>query len=1618
MNKTANTRNTILSNIEKIANDTVAKTDQQDFHKFLVAFYPMSAPEDFMAGDPSQLFGIAHTMWKMTKKRKPGTPMVKVFNPDEKKHGFVTDHCVVMIINDDMPFLVDSITAGLSISLKQRLYMMHHPQLTTARDKAGNRLETIGFTQIADRPSSRKLNPEDGVRESYLYAEINALSSAEDLKEISETIDDILDDVRASIEDWRGMLAKIDETVASLTVNPPPVSSEQVEETIRFLRWLGANHFTFLGFQEYRFKGDPLTSDFNLVDKSGLGILRSPDRFILRGPDGLTAISSEIRHFMNLGDPVVITKANVKTKVHRPVHLDYIGVKIFDGDGNVVGERRFVGLFTSLSYSRSSFEVPLLRTKTQYVVDRAPFDRGTHNSKVLGHILETFPRDELFQISRNILYDTAMGVVQLTERPRPQAFLRRDKFERFVSALVYVPRENYNAGLRETIGDILCNAFGGEVSVYYALLSEESLARWHFIIRTKPGQVQDANEDAINEAIAAAALGWQDGLQAELMLRFGEESGSHLYKNYREKFSVAYRAAFDPAQAAFDIAMLEEMSDDDDIRFDFYRHMADGDQNYRLKIHHRSRVVPLSDCLPMLENLGFRVIGEHAYELLDDSGGCVHDFTLQRKSGIAYPLTRITPMIQKLLTHVWHGVVEDDGFNQLTLTSCLGWDEIVIMRAIAKYLRQLGLSYSPDYVEDCLLEHGEITSRLVALFKVRLDPAENKARETQETTLSDELDDLLDKVTVLDQDRILRTYLNVIQKMLRTNFWQEGVIEGVDERAFAFKIRSREVAEAPLPRPFAEIFVYSPRIEGVHLRGGPIARGGLRWSDRREDFRTEILGLVKAQQVKNAVIVPQGAKGGFFPKFLNPSMDREAFMAEGVASYRSFISSLLSITDNLVKGKIVGPDNVARLDGDDPYLVVAADKGTATFSDISNGIAIDNNFWLGDAFASGGSNGYDHKRMGITAKGAWVSVQRLFRERGLNTQKDRFSVVGIGDMAGDVFGNGMLLSKTIDLIAAFNHMHIFLDPNPIDPNANWAERKRLFDLPRSSWTDYESKLISKGGGIFSRSEKSIPLSKEVREWLGVDDKALAPHLLINAILKAEADLLWFGGIGTYVRATSESDGQVGDRANDSLRVTADELNVKVIGEGGNLGMTQLSRIEFSRNGGRVNTDFIDNSAGVDCSDKEVNIKILMADAIASKTLKAEDRDKLLAKMTRDVSEIVLSDNYLQTQAISLAEAQASSAREYHLGLIRTLERDGDLNREIENLPSDEQFFEMAASGIGLTRPEISTLMAYAKMSLNDVLVRSELIKDPLLQPELEWGFPPALREGYPKEMARHRLRDEIVSTVLANEVVNWAGLTFVYEVKEETGLGVDDIIAAFVVTREVYDLNDIWASVNKLDYKIDASIQTGLHLEIASFVKDQVLWLLRNAEQPLDMGLLIARFGPALQSLISKSSKALSESALKMFKKRRTEYQTNGVPMALATQVAGLVALRQAPDIIMVAEESGQPVETVANTYFNIGDIVGFEWLRQAAEKIVPDDHWELLAVRSVIEDLGDQQRNLVLDVVEATSKKGVGLQTWRTAQKTRLIRADRLFSDLKASGSITVAKLSFAARHLRSILR
>jgi len=1611
-------KDAIIAEVVETARQKAPEKNHDEVVDFVQAFFAHAAPDDVTAQPVEQLYAIALYMWKLGRERKPGKPKVEVFNPRQRRGGWATPHTAVAIINDDMPFLVDSITGGLAVTHRHRIHVVHHPILIVDRDAKGRRERIAGVVD-----TERDDQGAQG-RESHMYLEIDAESDPAILDQLCRHIEDILSDVRLAVQDWRPMLAKIDETVASLTVHQPPVSASLQEETIAFLRWLRSDRFTFLGYREYRFEADPSDSDFTPVKDSGIGILRDPVRHILRGTSGFTAISPEIRHFLTLPErPLITTKANVKATVHRPVHMDYVGVKIYGKNGGVVGERRFVGLFTSQAYAESPFETPLLRRKVENVLTRALFDRRSHAGKALRHIIESFPRDELFQIDEDRLLQTGLGILHLLERPRPRAFIRRDQFERFVSALVYVPRDVYQAGLREAVAQILCEAFNGELSVYYAQLSEDVLARWHFIIRTRPGDVPDADEAEIDRQISEAVKGWPERLREQLIDAYGEERGLDLHRRYGRVFSIAYQEDFEPRQALRDIAKLEELKGPDSVGFEFYRHRTDDAGTLRLKMYHASQIVPLSQCLPMLENLGLRVISENAYELERGSGGCIHDFHIVKAGGGTIKDLSLKPLMEELLGEVWTRRAENDAFNALVLDAGLGWRQIVALRAYGRFLRQLGLPFGQAYVASCLTENPEIARLLLQLFETKFDPdrkGRKGSREKATAKLEAAIGEQLDAVASLDQDRILRNYLNLVSATVRTNYFQafdkpdgDGIPCGL-----ALKIRSQDVEEAPLPRPWREIFVYSPRLEGVHLRWGHVARGGLRWSDRRQDFRTEVLGLVKAQQVKNAVIVPVGAKGGFVPKRLPSPANRDAYQAEGRVCYQSFIASLLSVTDNLVGGEIVPPERILRHDDDDAYLVVAADKGTATFSDLANKIALKRSFWLGDAFASGGSHGYDHKAMGITARGAWVSVARHFREMGVDVSRDPVRVIGVGDMSGDVFGNGMMLSRSIRLLAAFDHRHIFVDPDP-DPAASCEERRRLFGLDRSSWDDYDRSLISKGGGIWPRSAKSVSLSSEMQALLKTERKTLTPAELIHHLLKAEADLLWFGGIGTYVKAREESHTAAGDRANDALRVDAEELGAKVVAEGANLALTQRARIVFARRGGKVNTDFIDNSAGVACSDAEVNIKIALTEAMAEGRLSREDRDALLIEMTDEVADLVLAENYLQTGALTLAEAQSDTARESHAGLIRTLEREGSLNRELEFLPSEEQISELALAQKGLTRPELAVVMAHAKLSLKAILLNGSVIDEPSLSAELAGRFPAHMRQRFAEEIAGHRLRRELVATAMVNQVVNRAGLTFVYDVREATGLGVDQILAAYLVSRDVFGLGEIREAIDALDYRVPAAIQTLMHLELSDFTRQQTIWFLRNEGRPFDIASLVERYGKGVAALMTRPQSVLSPIAISNYESKLGMYREQCVPESLATRIAALLTLDFACDVEKVAMGLERPAEEVARAYSEVGDRLGFDWLRQTSETIALEDHWDRLAARAELDDLADQQRELAHHILtDAQADDGRQcVEDWLESQELTRMRADRLLAELRSSGPMSVAKLSFAARHMRSIL-
>ncbi|MDG1858304.1 MAG: NAD-glutamate dehydrogenase, partial [Emcibacteraceae bacterium] len=1226
----------------------------EGFMDFVNEFYKNASPED-LSLKLDELYAIAINNWKFISNfKESGTSSkIRIFNPTLEEHGWTSSHTIIQILTKDMPFLIDSITSNL-LEDGNTLHMLIHPVLEVSRDGKG-KLVAKGGTKD---------------NESVMHIEITAMSDQKELDELSSKLNQVTDFIHASVRDWKSILKQVDETTKNLELAPKSVTRAEVKEAQGFLKWLTQNNFTLLGYREYDHsnKKKPTSSE-------ALGILRNPDVQVLRGPTGLVDISPEIEDFMARDDIMMITKANVKSLVHRVVHLDYVGFKKFDDKGKVISETRFVGLFTSDSYNQRAQNIPYLETKVKAVVERSGFHYNSHDGKALFHILETLPRDELFQIEEEALFQTSIGILHLNLRPECRAFVRRDKFERFVSALVFVPRDLYNSALRSKIEKILCEEFNGELSSRYAQLSNDRIARWHFIIRTKPGEVRNANTDDINRRIAKVAQSWKEYFHEVLVDRWGEEKAIQLFRKYSTAFKPAYQEHFDPRFAVTDVDKMEQLPKKDNIAFNFYREPEDADHVVRLKVYTSQNMIALSDCLPMLENMGLRVIEEFSYDVYTGSDEekvkyCIHDFYLEDPEEESIDLSTLKNPMEHSLRVIWLGKVDNDGFNRLVRKAAMTYPQALILRVYSKYLRQLGSSYSEFYMQDTLTEYAGVSKLLAELFEVKFSThlEEGVDRDKQAQMTIKKIKSLLSNVDSLDQDRILRNYLNVIECSLRTNFYQKD--ENDNNKTYvSIKIKSSGVNEAPKPKPYAEIFVYSARFEGVHLRFGPVARGGLRWSDRKEDYRTEVLGLVKAQQVKNTVIVPVGAKGGFVPKQMPIHPTREQFLEEGIACYKQFISGLLDITDNLKDGDVIPPCDVVRQDNDDPYLVVAADKGTATFSDIANGIARDYGFWLDDAFASGGSVGYDHKKMGITAKGAWVSVQRHFREQGINVQKDSISVAGIGDMSGDVFGNGLLCSEAVKLVAAFDHRDIFIDPTP-DPKKSYIERQRIFDLPRSSWEDYNKKLITKGGGIFSRSLKSIDLTPEMQSLFGFEDdvKSATPNELIRAILKSQVDLLWFGGIGTYVKAESESSADVGDRANDAIRINGKELGCKVIGEGGNLGCTQLGRIEYSMNGGMMNTDAVDNSAGVDCSDNEVNIKILLNSIVAEGKMTGKQRDKLLEDMTDDVADLVLRDNYLQSQAISIAKSSSIQQLDSFERYLDELEKSANLDREIEFLP--------------------------------------------------------------------------------------------------------------------------------------------------------------------------------------------------------------------------------------------------------------------------------------------------------------------------------------------------------------
>ncbi|KJS41494.1 MAG: NAD-glutamate dehydrogenase [Rhodospirillaceae bacterium BRH_c57] len=1589
---------------------------------FARQYYTNVPPSDIAGVDAERLYGAVTSLWHFTRDRAPGTPKLRVFNPRVEEHGWHGDHTVIETVNDDMPFLVDSVTAALA-ALELPPLVVIHPVIYMRRDTDGTLVDLL--------PPDAPLATGDVV-ESVIHIEIHEQADPMVLRQIADELASVLAEVRAAVEDWHTMQSRVNEVITDLDNSPPGMTIEDAAEVRDFLTWLLDNHFTFLGHRDHTFLPDEVDPSRVVVGVAdGLGILRDRNRLVFDELRHLSDLPAEVRAFLNQPTFLLITKANRRSRVHRPVHLDVIGIKRFGADGQVVGMHLLAGLFTSNVYTSSPAFVPVLRRKIERVMRHAGFRPFSHDGKRLLNILESLPRDELFQASDAKLLDMALGILHLQERQRTALFLRQDEFERFISCLVFVPRDRYDTALRLAVQGILEGAFGGVLSAYYTQVADSPLARLHFIIKTTPGAIPDYDPAAIEGRIAEAARAWADHLHDVILSTKGEEVGARLARRYGEAFPTFYRERFNAQAAVFDIDRMEDALDGtasgrDGLGMNLYRPLEAAEEEVNFKVYHPDSAVPLSEILPMLENMGFRVIGEIPFAIRLDGGRRVvwiHDFSMSPADGSRLPISEVRATFQEAFAKVWDGEVENDAFNKLVILAGLSWRDVVILRAYAKYLRQAAFTFSQGAIEQTLAAHPSITRGLIHLFHARFDPARQGAAAEDQDTLAAGIERALEKVVSPDEDRILRRFLNLVRSTVRTNFYQ--TTEGGGHKPYlSFKIDSGVLDDLPLPRPWREVWVYSPRVEAIHLRGGKVARGGIRWSDRREDFRTEVLGLMKAQMVKNAVIVPVGSKGGFVVKRPPPpDAGREAIQAEGIACYQTMMRGLLDLTDNIGPEGIIPPPDVVRRDDDDPYLVVAADKGTATFSDIANGISIDYGFWLGDAFASGGSQGYDHKAMGITARGAWEAVKRHFREVGRDIQTQDFTVVGVGDMSGDVFGNGMLLSHHIKLLAAFNHMHIFIDPNP-DPEASWAERKRLFDTPRSTWADYNPALISDGGAVFERRAKRLTVTPQIKALLGLDRDVLTPAELMRAVLRADADLLWFGGIGTYVKASAESHADAGDRANDAIRISAPELRAKVVGEGANLGVTQRARIEFALTGGRINTDAIDNSAGVDTSDHEVNIKILLNRVMSDGDLTPKQRNALLVAMTDEVAALVLRDNYLQTQAISLMEARGVSMMDHQHRLMKMLERSGRLDRAIEFLPDDEQIAERLAAKRGLTRPELAVVIAYSKIWLLDEILDSDLPDDPVTFDDLVGYFPTALRQDWRDQIAAHRLRREIIATHATNSMVNRVGGTFVTQIMEKTGMPASEIARAYLIGRDSFALRELWRDVETLDNVVSADVQIAMLGEANRLIERTTLWILRHAPRPLNMGGLTAAFTEGMRAMEGCMAGVCTLDVQSEIAARHDRYAEAGVPEDLAARVAHLIVLASTPDVVRLGADLEVDLVTAASHYFAVGSRFGLGWLRAAAERHPGGSHWEKLAVAAVIDELYADQRALTARVLSFVDVVGVGahadpndaIQAWTETCRAAVDRADQLVIELRAASTIDLAMLTVASRQFGTL--
>jgi glutamate dehydrogenase len=1574
------------------------------------------ATEDDVEGlNAEDLAALADGFWRWTSQKRADSQEMRLIE-GKGADGRSLGRDILEICGPDMPFLVDSVMGEIGAQGVE-VRALFHPIIQVSRDGDGARIH--GHVALSESLIQIHMPPvAPSKRDAILMG-------------VRET----LHDVRMCVGDFYAMRARMNDAIKDLAIAQTRASADEIGESISFLKWLANDNFIFFGVRSYDYPRDAsgalAKEEPNIREDLNLGILRDPLRMVLRRLNEPSVLTDKVRAYLEEPSPVIVAKSNLRSRVHRRTVIDYIGVKRFSETGDVLGEDRFVGLFTAEAYDKMVRDVPLLRGKVDRVIAGANLVPNSHNDKRFRNIVENYPRDELFQIDESDLLRIALGVQHLTDRPRSKLFVRRDRFDRFLSILVYVPRDRYNSSVRARVGDLLAEAYQGRLSAFYPMFGDAPLARVHYIIGVVPNQHPDPDLAVLEAKITDITRTWEDGLEA-----LGEDQAS-VVAQYLKGFPAGYRESFDACEALIDINELEHVVSGG-VRVRAYRHQGDAESSLRAKLYKTGEATALSAAIPIFESMGLYVESEAPFSVTRQSEAgperlWIQDVLMRTASGQPLDFAVVEGSFEAAFSAIWAGQAENDGFNRLILRLGVSWREAALIRALARWRGQTGMDPSETVQQQAVSDYPDITRAILDLFEIRFDPKFGSHDEPNSAAiaLNETISKLLDGVPNLDSDRVLRRLTHLVNAIVRTNFYQLGQ-DGAHKPYMSFKITPRELLEVPAPKPFREIWVWSPEVEGAHLRFGPVARGGLRWSDRRDDFRTEVLGLVKAQQVKNAVIVPVGSKGAFFPKLLPRNGAREDVQAAAIEAYKTFLRGLLDLTDNLDgDGGIIAPVDVVRWDGDDPYLVVAADKGTATYSDIANAISVDYGFWLGDAFASGGSVGYDHKKMGITAKGAFEAVKRHFREIGRDILSEPFSVIGVGDMSGDVFGNGMLLSKQTKLIAAFDHRDIFIDPNP-DMAASFKERARLFALPRSAWADYDRTLISQGGGIFSRSAKAIAVSPEMKALTGLVGDEAAPTDLMQALLKSPCDLIWFGGIGTYVKAGAETHADAGDKANDLIRIDGADLRCKVIGEGANLALTQRGRIEAAIAGVRLNTDAIDNSAGVDSSDHEVNIKILLNGLVRSGNMTLESRDTLLASMTDDVARHVLRHNYDQTLAISLQEATSVADLDGHQRFMERLEKSGQLDRKVEFLPGIEALGDRRAMGKGLTRPELSVLTAYAKLTLFDALINSDAPDDPWFEDVLIDYFPQGCR-AFKDGISKHRLRREIIATVLCNKIINLGGAIFLDKVQESGSLEVGAIARGFVAACSIFDLDRLIMEVNQLDLKVDSATQLDLMSDITALLYRQTFWLARRASRGegaghLDVASLVGAYRDRVGVIAGSIFDIISPAQQQTLSARIAILEAANVPLALAQSVIGLTALISATDIVDIAGDAAIPVEAVGRLYHGVGASVGLDDVRAAAALTATPDHWERLAIRGLVEAFMSEQSALTSSVFRyAQARELAGhnavwsnqvLESWTVLNASQLDRTRQTVSDLKASsGGWSFAKLSIANAQIKDLV-